>query len=190
MPDTYRRRLAKAKWAGIRKQQREVFRAEYIPAAQAEILQRIANTSTNVWRMLEEDPVMPSPDTVRGWLRANPDFKRAYDEALRARGDLLFEEALEIADDARNDWMARNDPNNPGWIANGEHIQRSKLRVETRKWMASKLRPERYGDKMLVEGNPDKPVVARIEHTIVDVVKPTETRPVETKVIDGDWDDA
>ena len=35
-----------------------------------------------------------------------------------------------------------------GWVLNGEHIQRSRLRVDTRKWYLSKLNPKKYGDKV------------------------------------------
>jgi hypothetical protein len=45
----------------------------------------------------------------------------------------MEDELLEIADDATNDWIERNDPDNPGWHVNGEHIQRSRVRIDTRK---------------------------------------------------------
>jgi hypothetical protein len=38
----------------------------------------------------------------------------------------MEDELLEIADDATNDWIERNDPDNPGWRVNGEPIQRSR----------------------------------------------------------------
>lgn len=38
-----------------------------------------------------------------------------------------------------------------GWVLNGEHVQRSRLRVESRKWIASKLKPKAYGEKQQVE---------------------------------------
>lgn len=49
--------------------------------------------------------------------------------------------------------MESNDPANPGWRFNGEHVQHSRLRVETRKWFLSKLMPKVYGDKSSVELN-------------------------------------
>ncbi len=33
-----------------------------------------------------------------------------------------------------------------------EHVQRSRLRVDTRKWAAGKLAPKRYGDKLNLGG--------------------------------------
>jgi hypothetical protein len=60
---------------------------------------------------------------------------------------------LEISDDGRNDWMQRrgNDERG-GWELNGEHIQRSRVRIDTRKWLLSKMLPKVYGDKSEVAG--------------------------------------
>jgi hypothetical protein len=91
---------------------------------------------------------MPDKTTVFKWLRTYPEFLNQYTRAKDESADALVEESLDIADDASNDWMARNDPENAGWVVNGEHIQRSRLRIETRKWMASKLKPKKYGDKL------------------------------------------
>ena len=56
---------------------------------------------------------------------------------------------LDIADDACNDWMERlgEDGQPIGYQLNGDHIQRSRLRIETRKWLATKLQPKKYGDR-------------------------------------------
>jgi hypothetical protein len=62
----------------------------------------------------------------------------------------LTEEILDIADDGSNDWMEKldKDGKSVGWAVNGEAVQRSKLRVDARKWIASKLKPKKYGDKL------------------------------------------
>lgn len=59
----------------------------------------------------------------------------------------MADEIKEISDDGSNDWMERNDGENVAWVANGEHIQRSRLRVDTRKWHLSKALPKIYGDR-------------------------------------------
>lgn len=94
---------------------------------------------------------MPDKSTVFRWLRTKPDFQDQYTRAKEESADAHSEDMTDIADDGSNDWMARNDPENPGWVANGEHIQRSRLRIETRKWLASKLKPKKYGDKVSAE---------------------------------------
>ena len=93
---------------------------------------------------------MPSAQTVFSWMRAYPEFLEQYTRAKEESADSLIEESLDIADDGTNDWMEKHDSNGEciGYQLNGEHVQRSKLRIETRKWMASKLKPKKYGDKI------------------------------------------
>src|SRR5687767_2135834 len=80
---------------------------------------------------------MPCVTTVFSWMRKHPEFLKQYARAKEESADYLAEETLEIADDGSNDWITTNDPENPGYRANGEHIARSRLRVDTRKWIAS-----------------------------------------------------
>lgn len=78
------------------------------------------------------------------------------------------EEIIEIADDGSNDWMERNDKDNPGFVANGEHIQRSRLRSDNRKWLLSKLAARKYGDKLEhtgPEGGPIQVSIVRFSDT-------------------------
>jgi hypothetical protein len=94
---------------------------------------------------------MPAIGTFFRWLQEKPEFKERYARAKEEGCDALFEELMEIADDGKNDWMETNDPDNPGYRFNGEHYQRSRLRVDTRKWALSKLKPKRYGERMELE---------------------------------------
>jgi Bacteriophage Sf6, terminase small subunit-like len=143
---------------------------------QEEICRRVS-CGDSLITVCAEDHTMPPYYIVLQWMRREPDFSDAFRDAQRLRGEVLFEQAISIADDARNDWMLKNDPLNPGWLANGEAVARSKLRVDTRKWAASKLNPARFGDKLQVEGDPSKPLVVSVTHEIVHVVR-QETTPV------------
>ena len=63
--------------------------------------------------------------------------------------DHFADEIIEIADDARNDWMDKY--NNDGEVirvVDHEVVQRSRLRMDARRWLAGKLRPKKYGDKI------------------------------------------
>ena len=93
---------------------------------------------------------MPSRAEVFRWLAddANAAFRDQYTRAKEFGIEALADDIQEISDDARNDWMERNGKDDPGWQANGEHIQRSRLRVDSRKWILSKLAPKKYGDKL------------------------------------------
>ncbi|MEP0150001.1 terminase small subunit protein [Roseibium sp.] len=111
-------------------------------------------------RSICADEDMPCTTTVCKWLRDIPAFAQQYAHAREAQADTLFDDILEIADDGRNDWMARHGEDDAGWQANGEHIQRAKLRVDARKWMAGKLRPKKYGDRVAHDHGvqPDNPL--------------------------------
>lgn len=93
---------------------------------------------------------MPCKATVFKWLRLYPSFVDQYARAKEESADALTDEMLDIADDAQNDYMERlgEDGQPEGYQINGEHIQRSRLRIETRKWLAVKLKPKKYGDKV------------------------------------------
>lgn len=104
------------------------------------------------------DDAMPGQTTVYRWLMENEAFREQYACARELQADTLFDEILDIADDASNDWMERHGENNPGWRENGEAIRRSQIRIDSRKWMAGKLRPKKYGDKQLIGSDPDNPL--------------------------------
>ncbi len=91
---------------------------------------------------------MPDKKTVFRWLRTNDTFRAQYARAKEESADALADEMMDIADDGSNDWMEVHQRGNVGWVENGEAMQRSRLRVDTRKWIASKLKPKKYGDKI------------------------------------------
>lgn len=99
---------------------------------------------------------MPPESTVRLWaLDDREGFAAQYTRAREIGYHAMADELMEIADDGRNDFTRRN-ADDPEAVLNGEHIQRSRLRVDTRKWMLSKALPKVYGDKLdLTHGNPD-----------------------------------
>jgi len=111
------------------------------------------------------DEDMPAASTVFGWLAGSNEalrpFMEQYARAREIQADALVDETLEISDDASNDWMIREGKDQePGYALNGEHVQRSRLRVDTRKWFASKVYPKKYGDKVAIGGDPESgPVV-------------------------------
>ena len=111
---------------------------------------------------------MPARSTVKLWIIDDKEgFSAQYARAQRLRYEEMADETFEIADNASNDWMANNDPENPGFRLNGEAVARSRLRVDTRKWAISKMLPE-YADKLVHAGDKDNPVRQRIERVIVD----------------------
>lgn len=93
------------------------------------------------------DENMPDQTTVYRWLRTNEDFRQQYARAREIQADTLFDETLDIADDGSNDWMEDKEKAD-GFRYNGDAVQRSRLRIDQRKWMAGKLAPKKYGEKV------------------------------------------
>jgi len=104
---------------------------------------------------------MPSSGTVCRWLgdERYSAFRDQYAKAREAQADTIFDEILDIADDGTNDWMERRrDDGSVDGVVNNEAIQRSRLRIDARKWMAGKLRPKKYGERQLIGSDPDAPL--------------------------------
>jgi len=104
-------------------------------------------------RSVCRDEAMPGMTSVFKWLREREEFAKQYARAKEESADALFEELLEIADNGTNDWMEKHDQDGAciGYMLNGEHVQRSRLRLDTRKWALSKLKPKRYGERISAE---------------------------------------
>lgn len=99
-------------------------------------------------RTVCKEEEMPSVVTVFSWMRKHEEFLNQYTRAKEESADALSDEMLDIADDGSNDWMEVHKGGYTATLVDQEAVQRSKLRVETRKWIASKLKPKKYGDKV------------------------------------------
>lgn len=104
---------------------------------------------------------MPSAALVCRWLGEHDEFREQYARAREAQADTLADEILDIADDGSNDFMGEDEK------YNGDAVQRSKLRVDARKWLAAKMLPKKYGDKIDVTTGGDK--IDRMDETSVAV---------------------
>ena len=113
-----------------------------------EIVGHIATSTTSLKKLCESISYWPNQQTVNRWRSEKKEFSDLYDRALSKRAHLHAEEVLEIADNVDNDYMYDEEGNQ---IANTEHIARTKLRMEARKWIASKLASKVYGDKIQQE---------------------------------------
>lgn len=87
-------------------------------------------------------PELPNKMTINRWRHRLPEFRAQYANAKIEQADLLAEECLDIADDSSQDTTINKD----GFeVCDTEWINRCRLRIDTRKWLASKLLPKQYG---------------------------------------------
>jgi len=100
---------------------------------------------------------MPSRYAFFEWLKDDEEKANQYARACEVRAEGIFEDILEIADDASNDFTLA-DIGDGIQIEkfNSEHVQRSRLRVDARKWMLGKMNPKKYGDKTDITSGGEK----------------------------------
>lgn len=76
----------------------------------------------------------------------DPITKEMYDNALKIQAETMADEIIEIADFKENDqWF---DDTKKMWKTNNEVVNRSRLKVDARKWKMAKLHSKRFGDKV------------------------------------------
>lgn len=109
---------------------------------------RTATTSFGIKKLCATYDDLPNADTIYDWRHKYPEFSVQYAQAKLKQAEFMAEEIIGIADDATNDWMdtLSDEEKGIGWKLNGEHYARSRLRIDTRKWLASKLLPKTYGN--------------------------------------------
>jgi hypothetical protein len=91
-------------------------------------------------RRICRDEGTPGLTTIFMWLREYPEFRDQYELAKSSQADAMEEDMLDIADTP------------PAMTADGKvdsaDVAHMRLRIDTRKWIASKLKPKKYGDKI------------------------------------------
>ena len=103
-----------------------------------------------VIKWIDEKPVLRmSSSTFYKWLDRSVENAKQYARACEMRSDLLFDEILEIADDSSKDTVEIRDKSGKLIkMEDKEWVNRSKLRVDARKFYISKVNPKKYGEKI------------------------------------------
>jgi hypothetical protein len=118
----------------------------YTPELAAYICAQIAEGKSVRTICLPDD--MPHMTTIFEWIANRPEFSKQYAYARDMQADKMAEETIQIADDGLNDTYLDDDGNKR---TDHDVIARSRLRVDARKWYASKLAPKKYGDRITQE---------------------------------------
>lgn len=108
----------------------------------SEICERLAQGESV--RSICDDSRMPSDTTVYRWIDEDEAFREMYTRARAYAMERMADELLEIADDSAGDTVTDDGVER----TNHEAIARARLRVDTRKWLMSKLAPKKYGDRV------------------------------------------
>lgn len=112
--------------------------------------------------------------TVHGWFTQNLDGSaEKYARARQARAEVYAEQIMEIVDEPAP--VLENGATDSGYVAD------KRLRMDARKWIASKLLPRVYGERQVLAGDPDAPLVTTVTH-LVDIAASLESaRQIEVE---------
>lgn len=110
-----------------------------------EILSQIACGKSLV-KILKSDEKFPDYVNFLRWLDKDPELRRKYARAREDQADFLADEINDLSDEAAK--LEKDGFDNA-------RVQAYRLRIDSRKWSASKLRPKKYGDKLEVDAAPD-----------------------------------
>jgi len=119
----------------------------WTPEIGKEICDRLSTGETLA--QICRDEGMPAVRTVSDWKTAHPEFSASFARAREDGFDAIAADCLVIADDGSNDYVTKKTSAGEEYEAvDAEHIQRSKLRVDTRLKLLAKWDPKRYGDRV------------------------------------------
>lgn len=133
--------------------------SKFTPELAALICEKVATSTCGLRKLCALHPELPCEDTINRWRLYDEKFSAQYARAKAQQADLLAEEILYISDDDCGDVKYDKDGNES---CNGEFVARSRLRVDSRKWLASKLLPKVYGDKIQEEKTASESLIEKV----------------------------
>lgn len=98
--------------------------------------------------------------TMLDWINADPSRAEMYARAREDRSDKLADEIVAIADECEYEPVTDISGKTVAVMFDKTAVARNKLRIDARKWTASKLKPRVYGDKVQLEGTVDHKVMS------------------------------
>lgn len=118
--------------------------SQYNAEIAALICRKVATSTCGLKKLCAENPEFPDHTTIQEWRYMHEEFATQYAQAKKAQMDLMAEEIIDISDDSSGDLRLDRHGNE---VCDQEFVARSRLRMDARKWLASKLMPKVYGDK-------------------------------------------
>lgn len=93
----------------------------------------------------------PKKSTVYRWLLEKENFKDKYQRAREMQQENFLDDIIAIADDSSEDYTTVAGKNGDFEKFDSEHVQRSRLRIDTRKWVMERMAPRKYATKTQVD---------------------------------------
>jgi hypothetical protein len=126
---------------------------DYTPELAEHICELLATNDTGLSELCRTHDELPDEGTIRRWMYRNPDFRSSYMRARIAQVDLLAEKSLDVANNDANDTTINAQGDTVGLSVT---VARDRLKLDTRRWLASKLMPKLYGNEIELANEKEK----------------------------------
>lgn len=125
--------------------------SDYTQAIADEICERLSD-GDSLREICREDR-MPKKATVFRWLGKYEEFRDQYARAREEQAESMADEIVSIADEECT--MVKHgdgkEDKEVEVVFDSTAVARNRLRIDARKWVAAKLKPKKYGDKVTQE---------------------------------------
>jgi hypothetical protein len=117
-----------------------------------DIIQQI-ELGRSLKNILDDESSLIDRSTFYRWLNDNPERIELYKRATEIRADNIFDDMLELADDGSKDYYYDvNGNRQQSMVA----VNRSRLQLDTRKWVLGRMNPKKYSEKLDITSGGDK----------------------------------
>lgn len=131
----------------------------------AEVCERVIGGESVASVFRSPSPGFPSIITFWRWIHADADLEAEYLKSTGARAEKYADEIVEIADSAASPLLDaegvpyRDGNGNVILVSDRTATEHAKLRIDARKWNAARMLPKRFGDRTVLAGDPDNPLL-------------------------------
>lgn len=133
------------------------------------IIQRICEGESLRSILLHADRnILPTMAVFLKWVSEDAELEKQYARAMSVRAESMFDEIIDISDETNADIEFTDDGK---MKIVGEAIQRSRLKIDARKWALSKMNPKKYGDKVDVDHTTKGEAINTVTWNFIDAEK-------------------
>ena len=124
--------------------------SEYDPEIASSICTKVSTETTSLRAICDSDEAFPNVNTFYRWMLSHAELRELYARAKTEQLDILADEIQQIADEPQPGEVVtlKGDERE---VKIADMLEHRKLRIDSRKWLLSKLAPKKYCDKVQQE---------------------------------------
>jgi hypothetical protein len=145
--------------------------SDYDPEIAADICSLISVKSESLTSICASEERFPHVNTFYRWMIANEELRELYARAKQSQLQILSDQIVELADTERICEKVTIKADGSREIVILDQVDRTRLQIDSRKWLLSKLDPKKYGDKLTHAGDPENPLTVSLAESIAQARK-------------------